>query len=86
MNPERLPRIVYYQLLEKTPPPRSGYEIYDGDEKIGEVTSGCLSPSTGQGVGFALVHKEITLNEIGNYKISVRNKKYSLKFTKRGII
>jgi aminomethyltransferase len=86
MNPERLPRIVYYQLLEKTPPPRSGYEIYEGDEKIGVVTSGCLSPLTGKGVGFALVQKEITLNDIGNYKLFVRNKKYSLKFTKRGII
>ena len=41
---------------------------------------------TGEGIGFALLEKEITLNEIGKYTISVRNRKYSLKFVKRGII
>ena len=86
IKPDRLPRIAYYKLLEKTPPPRNGYEIYEGSTCIGSVTSGCLSPMTGEGIGFALIDKEITLNEIGKYTISVRNKKYSLKFIKRGII
>jgi aminomethyltransferase len=85
-NPDRLPNIVYYKVLEKTPPPRKGYEIFEGNECIGTVTSGCLSPMTGEGIGFALLEKEITLNEIGKYTISVRNRKYSLKFVKRGII
>ena len=84
--PENLPQIAYYKILAKTPPPRGGYEIYEGETLIGAVTSGCLSPMTGDGIGFALVNSKISLNEQGKYTILIRNKKYPLKFIKRGII
>ncbi len=84
--PENLPRIAYYKILAKTPPPRGGYEIYEGETLIGSITSGCLSPMTGEGIGFALVNSKICLNDPGKYIILIRNKKYPLKFIKRGII
>lgn len=81
-----LPKIAYFKVLEKTPPPRNGYEIFDGDSLIGKVTSGCLSPTTGEGIGFALVECKIALNESDKYSIFIRNRKYSLMFVKRGLI
>ncbi|RCL31579.1 MAG: glycine cleavage system aminomethyltransferase GcvT [Puniceicoccaceae bacterium] len=79
-------RIVFYKVLEKAPPPRSGYTIFEGDTEIGLVTSGCLAPSLGSGIGFARVDRNITLNSEEKYTILIRNKKYPLMFTKRGII
>ena len=84
--PDNLPKIVYFKVLEKAPPPRSGYEIFEGESSIGTVTSGCLSPLTSGGVGFALVSCKISLNESEKYSIFIRNRKYSLMFVKRGII
>ena len=84
--PENLPKIVYFKVLEKAPPPRSGYEIFEGESSIGKVTSGCLSPLLGEGIGFALVNRKISLNESEKYAIFIRNRKYSLMFVKRGII
>lgn len=79
-------RIVYYTVQEKAPPPRSAYTIFEDDLAIGSVTSGCLSPTTGRGIGFAQVDKKVELNTAEKYTILIRNKKYSLLFTKRGII
>ncbi len=33
--------------------PRSGFEVFDGDQKVGVVTSGGYGPSVGHGVGLA---------------------------------
>ena len=84
--PNNLPKVVYFKVLEKAPPPRNGYEIFEGESSIGKVTSGCLSPLTGEGIGFALVNSKISLNESEKYSIFIRNRKYSLMFVKRGII
>jgi aminomethyltransferase len=85
-NPKNLPKVVYFKVLEKAPPPRNGYEIFEGESSIGKVTSGCLSPLTNEGIGFALVNSKISLNESEKYSIFIRNRKYSLMFVKRGII
>lgn len=84
--PTNLPKIAYFKILEKVPPPRNGYEIFEGEHLIGKVTSGCLSPMTGDGIGFALINAKIALNESEKYTIFIRNRKYSLMFVKRGII
>lgn len=35
--------------------PRTGYELYHGDEKVGRVTSGTMSPALGAAIGLAYV-------------------------------
>ncbi|GAB2703288.1 aminomethyltransferase [Microbacterium marinum] len=35
---------------------RAGYEVYDGDTRVGEITSGALSPTLGHPVAMAFVH------------------------------
>ncbi|MFM9149173.1 MAG: glycine cleavage T C-terminal barrel domain-containing protein, partial [Solirubrobacterales bacterium] len=42
-------------LIEGEGIPRSGNEVLDGESSVGVVTSGTLSPSTGKGIGLALV-------------------------------
>ena len=39
----------------KGPPPRPHYSVFDDGNRIGEVTSGTLSPSLNYGIGMAYV-------------------------------
>jgi aminomethyltransferase len=54
---ERGPRekLVPFRMKEKGPPPRPHYTVFENGERIGEVTSGTLSPSLNWGVGMAYV-------------------------------
>ena len=42
-------------MKEKGPPPRPHYAVFRNGERIGEVTSGTLSPSLNWGIGMAYV-------------------------------
>jgi aminomethyltransferase len=35
---------------------RSGYSVFDGEERVGEITSGALSPTLGHPIAMAFVH------------------------------
>jgi aminomethyltransferase len=48
-------RLVPLRMKEKGPPPRPHYSVFQNGERIGEVTSGTLSPSLNWGVGLAYV-------------------------------
>lgn len=60
---------------------RHGYEIYSGEEKIGEVTSGSYSPSLAQSIGMAYVDREYS--EPGSeIEIKVRKRKIKAEVVK----
>src|SRR5215475_514873 len=44
-------RLVPFRMKEKGPPPRPHYAVFRNGERIGEVTSGTLSPSLNWGIG-----------------------------------
>jgi len=48
-------RLVPFRMKEKGPPPRPHYAVFRDGERIGEVTSGTLSPSLNWGIGMAYV-------------------------------
>jgi aminomethyltransferase len=48
-------KLVSFRMKEKGPPPRRHYSVFDNGERIGEVTSGTLSPSLNYGIGMAYV-------------------------------
>jgi len=48
-------KLVPFRMKEKGPPPRPHYAVFENEERIGEVTSGTLSPSLNWGVGMAYV-------------------------------
>jgi aminomethyltransferase len=48
-------KLVPFRMKEKGPPPRPHYSVFRNGERIGEVTSGTLSPSLNWGIGMAYV-------------------------------
>ena len=48
-------KLVPFRMKEKGPPPRPHYAVFRNGERVGEVTSGTLSPSLNWGVGMAYV-------------------------------
>ena len=48
-------KLVPFKMKDKGPPPRPHYSVFQSDERVGEVTSGTLSPSLNWGVGMAYV-------------------------------
>jgi len=48
-------RLVAFRMKSKGPPPRPHYSVWRQGERIGEVTSGSLSPSLNEGIGMAYV-------------------------------
>ena len=48
-------RLVAFRMKSKGPPPRPHYPVWREGERIGEVTSGSLSPSLNEGIGMAYV-------------------------------
>ncbi|MGZ5530138.1 MAG: glycine cleavage system aminomethyltransferase GcvT [Limisphaerales bacterium] len=51
-------KLVAFKMSDKSAPPRPHYPIWNGDKKIGEVTSGTQSPSLGLGIGLGYVAPE----------------------------
>lgn len=68
-------KLVGIEMIDKGIP-RTHYEVLDGDEKIGFVTTGTQSPTLGKNVGLALLNKEYT--EIGT-EVTVQVRKRKLK-------
>jgi aminomethyltransferase len=48
-------RLVAFRMNSKGPPPRPHYAVWREGERVGEVTSGSLSPSLNEGIGMAYV-------------------------------
>jgi aminomethyltransferase len=60
-------------VLQESGFPRHGYEVYAGDEKVGEVTSGTVSPMLDKGIAMAYVATGHT--KIGTeLSVMIRNK------------
>jgi aminomethyltransferase len=48
-------KLMPFRMKDKGPPPRPHYAVFRNGERIGEVTSGTLSPSLNWGIGMAYV-------------------------------
>ena len=48
-------KLVPFRMKEKGPPPRPHYAVFENGQRVGEVTSGTVSPSLNWGVGMAYV-------------------------------
>jgi aminomethyltransferase len=48
-------KLVPFRMKQKGPPPRPHYAVFRNGERVGEVTSGTLSPSLNWGIGMAYV-------------------------------
>ena len=72
--------LVAFEMLERGLP-RNGYEIYSGDERVGQVTSGGQSPTLKKGIGLAYVNKPH--HKIGTeLQLEVRGKRLAMQIIK----
>ncbi|MEI8340258.1 MAG: glycine cleavage T C-terminal barrel domain-containing protein, partial [Verrucomicrobiota bacterium] len=68
-------RLVPFRMRDKCPPPRPHYPVYKGDRKIGEITSGTLSPTLNTGIGMAYLPAEYArINE--EIEIDIRGRRF----------
>jgi len=75
-------RLVPFRMKERGPPPRPQYAVFQSGERIGEVTSGTLSPSLNWGVGMAYV--SATHAKIGaQIDIEIRGQKFPATIEKK---
>jgi aminomethyltransferase len=75
-------KLVPFRMKEKGPPPRPHYTVFQDGERIGEVTSGTLSPSLNWGIGMAYVsaaHAKIG----AQIDIEIRNQKFPATIEKK---
>jgi aminomethyltransferase len=75
-------KLVPFRMKEKGPPPRPHYSVFENGERIGEVTSGTLSPSLNWGVGMAYVsapHAKIG----AQIDIEIRERKFPATIEKK---
>ena len=75
-------KLVGLEMLDKNIA-RHGYEVYYNGEKVGHITSGCVSPSTGKNIALAYV-KNIPEICIGTtIQVMIREKLHDAKIVKR---
>jgi len=69
-------KLVPFRMKEKGPPPRPHYPVFENGHRVGEVTSGTISPSLNWGVGMAYV--SAARAKIGvQIDIEIRERKFS---------
>jgi aminomethyltransferase len=68
-------KAIAFVMEGKTPPPRAGYEIFVGDEKVGTVTSGAITPTIASGNGLALIKTSIAIPD-QTIEVEIRGKRY----------
>ncbi len=75
-------KLVPFRMKDKGPPPRPHYAVFRDAERIGEVTSGTLSPSLNWGIGMAYVSSRQA--KIGTeIEIEIRGKKFAATVEKK---
>jgi aminomethyltransferase len=75
-------KLVSFRMKEKGPPPRPHYGVFQNGERIGEVTSGTLSPSLNWGVGMAYVSASYAKIG-GEIDIEIRERKFPATIEKK---
>jgi len=75
-------RLVPFKMTGVSPPPRSHYAVYKGEQKIAETTSGSLSPTLKIGIGMAYIPTEFArINE--QIEIEIRGKRFPAVIEKK---
>jgi aminomethyltransferase len=75
-------KLVPFRMKQKGPPPRPHYAVFHNRERIGEITSGTLSPSLNWGVGMAYVSSAHA--QIGTeIDIEIRGQKFAATIEKK---
>ena len=75
-------KLIAFRMTGKGPPPRPHYAVFADGARIGEVTSGTLSPSLNYGVGMAYVAAE-SATPGRNIEIEIRERRFPATIEKK---
>jgi aminomethyltransferase len=78
-------RLVPFRMKDKSPPPRPHYAIYKGENKIGEICSGSLSPSLNTGIGMAYLPVELA-QAGAEIEIDIRGRRFTAVIGKKPLL
>jgi aminomethyltransferase len=80
---EGLPtRLTAFRMTSQSPPPRPHYAVWQNGTQIGEVCSGGVSPSLGQGIGMAYLPGSVSKPGTP-IEIEIRGKRYAAETVKK---
>ena len=68
-------KLIFIKMIDRGIP-REGFELFQKNQKIGEITSGTFSYNLGIGVGIASIKKNI--DNYSDMTIDIRGKKYKV--------
>lgn len=78
-------RLVAIKQVGKSPPPRPGYAVFAGDEQVGTLSSGGVSPTLGSGVSMAYI--QAGHNTIGTkLEVEIRRKRFPAEVVKKPFV
>jgi aminomethyltransferase len=75
-------KLIAFRMTGKGPPPRPHYGVFADGARIGEVTSGTLSPSLNYGVGMAYVAAN-SAKVGGEIEIEIRGQRFPATIEKK---
>jgi aminomethyltransferase len=75
-------KLTGFRMTAPSPPPRAHYAVFHNGKQIGEVCSGSLSPSLGQGIGMAYLPTEASKPGTP-IEIEIRGKRYAAETVKK---
>lgn len=75
-------KLIAFRMTGKAPPPRPHYAVFADGDRIGEVTSGTLSPSLNYGIGMAYV-PAAQANVGRDLEIEIRGTKFPATIEKK---
>ena len=75
-------RNMAFAMTAKSPPPREGYSVWIGENKVGTVTSGTQSPSLKTGIGMAYINQPYA-KPGAEIEIEIRERRFPAEFRKK---
>lgn len=75
-------RNMAFTMIAKSPPPREGYPVWIGEEKVGTVTSGTQSPSLQAGIGMAHINQPYA-KAGAEIEIEIRGRRFPAELRKK---
>src|SRR2546430_4247856 len=75
-------RLIAFKMNGKGPPPRPHYSLFSGGNRVGEISSGTLSPSLNIGIGMGYVSAASA--KIGTpLEVEIRGQKFPATIAKK---
>lgn len=78
-------KLVGFKMLDRNIA-RHGYDVYYNGEKVGHVTSGCVSPTLGENIGLAYVKNIKEICTGAHIQVMIREKLHDAEVVKRPFV